>query len=119
MSNIDDLALAALKADMLAKDAEDKAKEAKANLYEALEKAGALNPDTKALGHVRTKIQPNRYFAVDEALQSLPKKVQKEVMVSKPDPKLVQGHLTPIQRETFMKDHPQRFKLSLEVLKED
>lgn len=114
--SLEKLAAMALKADIAAKEAKERADEAKADFVLALEASDKYNASTKAVGNVRTKITPNRKFNVDKAFAALPEDVQSEVLVAKPDPKLVKQNLTPKQAEEFMEDYSNPFKLSLEVL---
>lgn len=119
MNNIDKLADEALTLQIEAGIAKERAEEAKAAFLEALEAEHKLNPDFKATENVRVKVMPNRYFDIDEAFNSLPKKLQKEVLVSKPDPKLVKANLTGNQVEAHMKSYANPWKVSLAVLEED
>lgn len=115
-TNLENLAQAALAADIKAKEAKDYADEAKAIFVEALIAEGKFNANTKAVGDVRTKVTPNRFFDAEAAFESLDKKTQKAVLVTKPDPKLIQANITPVQKEQFMKDYAVPFKLGLDVL---
>lgn len=116
MTDIETLAQKALDADIAAKEAKERADEAKALLIEALKAEDMFNTSTKAVGNVRSKITPNRFFDADAAFESLPKALQKQVMVTKPDANLIKANLTPIQKEQFMKDYAVPFKVSLDVL---
>lgn len=116
MDKLEALGNAALEAQLVAAEAKEIADDAKAAFVAELEKEQLLSPDFKATGHVRVKVVPNRYFDVEEAFAELPKKVQKEVLVAKPDPKLVKANLTPIQLEAHMKDYSNPWKVGLSVL---
>lgn len=115
-TNLENLAQTALAADIKAKEAKDYADEAKAIFVEALIAENKFNANTKAVGDVRVKLTPNRFFDAAAAFESLDKKTQKAVLVTKPDPKLIQANITPVQKEQFMKDYAVPFKLGLDVL---
>lgn len=116
--DIETLAWAALKADIDQKEAKRQADELKAELTRRLEEEGRWNTDTKAIGNVRTKISNNRYFDLEEAESIVDPQVIEQCQVTKTDPKLLQQHMTPIQKEQAMKHYSNPFKLSLEVLKD-
>lgn len=117
-TKLERLANDALEAQLIAQEAAEQAADAKAAFEAELEKEHKLNPDFKAVGHVRVKIVPNRYFDLEAAKAFLTKKDLKECTVPTVDPKLVKAHLTPIQTEQAMKDHAKKFKLGLSVLDE-
>lgn len=119
MDKLEKLGNAALDAQLVAQEAKEIAEDAKAAFLAELEKKHLLSPDFKATGHVRVKVVANRYFDVEEAFAELPKRIQKEVMVAKPDPKLVKANLTPIQLEAHMKDYSNPWKVGLSVLGDD
>lgn len=116
MTNLETLALKALQADMDLKEATRLAKEAKDAVVAELIKLDRFNPDTKVAGPVRLKITPNRFFDVDTAQEFVTEKVLKECEVTKVDPKLLQQHLTPLQREQAMKSYPSPYKIGFDVL---
>lgn len=121
MSNeesLEQLALVALATKMKADKAKSEADAAKANFIAALRERGMFNQNTHAVGHVKTNLTPNRYFDAEAAFASLSEEDQKECLVEAPDAKLVQEHLTPKQRESFMKDYDVPFKLGLAVLED-
>lgn len=121
MSNeesLEQLALVALALKIKADKAKTDYETAKSNFIEALRAKDMFNENTHAIGHVKTDFTPNRWFDADAAFASLPKKAQKECLVEVPDAKLIQAHLTPIQREKFMKDRDVPFKVSLSVLED-
>ena len=116
MTNLDTLANAALEADIALKEAKERADEAKAVLIEALTEAGKFDPSTKALGHTRLKITPNRFFNQAKAEALVTKKVLKECEVTKVDAALLKKHLTPIQMDSVMDSYATPFKVGLDVL---
>lgn len=118
ITKLEALAEKALDAQLVAAEAMEIAADAKAAFEAELEAEHKLNPDFKAIGHVRVKIVPNRYFDAQAAEKLVTKKVLKECEVTAVDPKLLRAHLTPLQLETVMKDHSKKFKLGLSVLDE-
>lgn len=91
-------------------------KEAQEELYIQLEAEKLLNPDTKGLGDiVRVKLVPNRRFNIEIASKLVTKKVLKECEVTAVDAKLLQKHLTPIQKEQAMEFYEKKYKLSVEI----
>lgn len=116
MNKLEKLAERALDAQMVAQEAAEQAADAKAAFEAELEKEHKLNPDFRAIGHVRVRIVPNRFFDLETAKAMLTKKDLKDCTVPTVDPKLVKNHLTPIQLEEAMKDHAKKFKLGLSVL---
>lgn len=93
--DLEHLAESALRADMAAKEATDKADELKTQFKEALAKTGKLNGDTKAVGNARTVISPNRRFS-----QKLAKELLTEDEIAKYsktviDPDLVKANVSP------------------------
>lgn len=114
---LEELALIALKADMKAKESAALYKEAQAAFIEQAEKEGMLNPDTLAVGPVQTKITPNRFFDLDTAITLVTKKAVLESTVKVVDAKLLQQHMTPIQREQAMKSYPNPYKVGFAVAK--
>lgn len=118
MNKLEQLAERALDAQLIAQEAMEQAADAKAAFEAALEAEHKLNPDFRAVGHVRVKIVPNRYFDAQAAEKLVTKKVLKECEVTAVDPKLLRAHLTPMQLETVMKDHSKKFKLGLSVLED-
>lgn len=77
-----------------------------------------FNPDTKAIGPVRTNFTPNRYFDLDTAIDVVSKTHPEYVEESKVtivDPKLLQEHMTPIEKEAAMKFYEVPYKVGLKV----
>lgn len=118
MSKLEKLAERALEAQIVAQEAAEQAADAKAAFEAELEKEHKLNPDFKAVGHVRVKIVPNRYLDLEAAKAFLTKKDLKECTVPTVDPKLVKQRLTPLQTEEAMRDHAKAFKIGLSLLDE-
>lgn len=118
MGKLEKLAMIALKADLEKKEAERRAEEAKNNLIKAMEAAGKYNPDTTALGNVRTKIQENRFFDVDTAVQLVGEETAKKAEVTQIDAKILKAFMTQNDIEASMKSHKKPYKLSLEVLRD-
>jgi hypothetical protein len=97
------LAEKALKSSQKLKAAELQAKSDSEALKKALEKAGKLSEDTKAIGPVRTTIFPTKRFNSELFLASAPKKLQKECSVVAIDSKLVQAKVSPEQYASYQK----------------
>lgn len=116
MNKLEQLAERALDAQLVAQEAKEQADDAKAAFEAELEKEHKLNPDFKAVGHVRVKIVPNRFFDLETAKAMLTKKDLKDCTVPTVDPKLVKQRLTPLQTEEAMRDHAKAFKIGLSVL---
>ena len=112
-AELEKLAKIALRAQLKWDAADAELKKAKTELIMALMDAGMFNKDTKAIGDVKTNITPNRYFDVDTALTLVSPEVILESTVEVIDSKLLQAHMTPIQKEQAMKDYPVPFKLGL------
>lgn len=107
--DLEHLAESALRADMAAKEATERAKELKDQLKEALDKAGKLNGDTKAIGNARTVIKQVRRFDAKLAAELLtPEEAAK---YSKIDGTLVKKNVTPDTYELMQRD----FGYSLEL----
>lgn len=100
---LEELALIALKLDIKKKEIEAQYKEAQLNFIEQAKAEGMLNPDTLAVGPVKTNITPNRFFDLDTAVTLVTKKDVLESTVKVVDPKLLKQHMTPIQLEQAMK----------------
>lgn len=109
------LALNALKAKQKADAAIEAAELAKLAFLQQLIAEDMFNPDTKAIGAVRTSISPNRYFDLDTALTLVTEDVVEECKVTIVDPKLLQQNMTPKQKEAAMKSYEVPFKLGLKV----
>jgi hypothetical protein len=105
----------ALKAKLAADDAAAVAEAAKFAFLQQLIAEDMFNPDTKAVGPVKTGISPNRYFDVDTAITLLKPEVVEECKVEVIDPKLVKENLTPKQLEASMKSYEVPYKLGLKV----
>lgn len=116
MDKLEKLAEKALEAQLVAQEAKEQAEEAKAEFEAELEKEHKLNPDFKAVGHVRVRIVPNRAFDIEKAKALLTKKVVAECTVPVVDAKLLKQRLNPLQLEASMVDHAKKFKLGLSVL---
>lgn len=115
-TKLERLANDALEAQLIAQEAAEQAADAKAAFEAELEKEHKLNPDFKAIGHVRVKISANRAFDVEKGAAFLTKKDIKECTVPKLDAALVKSHLTPIQLEQAMVTHARAWKVGLSVL---
>jgi len=109
------LATIALKAKIAADSAKEVADSAKMAFLLQLMAEDMFNPDTKAVGPVRTGITPNRYFDLDTALTLVPEEVIEECKVEIVDPKLLQENMTPKQKEACMKSYEVPYKLGLKV----
>lgn len=79
----------------------------------ALEKAGKLTEDTKAVGPVRTVIYPTRRFDETTARGLMSKKLQKECEKTVLDTKLVQAKVSPETYQSFQKVSGYTMKLSI------
>lgn len=93
-------------------------KEAQLEVIKLLIAEDAFNPDTKAVGPVRLLISPNRFFDLDTAVTIVSKEHPEYVEESKVeviDPKKLKDHMSKIQIEEAMKDHPVPFKLGFAV----
>lgn len=97
------LAEKALKSSQKLKAAELQAKSDADALKKALEKAGKLTEDTKAIGPVRTVIYPTVRFNEELARQFMTKKLQKECEKVVLDTNLVKAKVTPEQYKSFQK----------------
>lgn len=102
---LEELALIALKLDIKRKQIEAQFKEAQLNFAEQAKKEGMLNPDTLAVGVVKTAITPNRYFDLDTAITLVSETDVLESTVEVVDAKLLKQHMTPIQLEQAMKTY--------------
>lgn len=111
------LAIKALKAKIAADKAAAEYEDAKLNFEIQAQKEDLLNPDLQAVGPVATSIQQNRYFDIDTAIALLPEEVVEESKVTVVDAKLLQQHMTPIQKEAAMMTHKKPFKISFKVNK--
>ena len=116
MEQLEKLAQIALRAQIKADAAAAELKKAKGEFMLGLMDAGMFNKDTKAIGNVQTNITPNRYFDVDTALTLVTEQDILESTVEVVDAKLLQQHMTPIQKEKAMKDYEVPFKLGLKPL---
>ena len=97
------LAERALNSSMKAKAAELQAKSDADALKKALEKAGKLSEDTKAIGPVRTTIFPTKRFNEDLFRATATKKLQKECEKVTIDSALVKAKVSPEQYASFQK----------------
>lgn len=113
MAQLEKLAKIALRAQIKCDAAVAELAKAKAELIGGLMDAGMFNKDTKAIGDVKTNITPNRFFDVDTALTLVSPEVILESTVEVIDNKILQQHMTPIEKEQAMKDYPVPFKLGL------
>lgn len=110
-SMLEELAEEALEADQAAKDAVARQASTKAALKKALEEAGQLDPDTKAVGVVRTIIKRVRRFSKDLAEELLtPEEV---AQYSSIDSAKVKANVAPTVYEMMQAD--QGFSLELKV----
>lgn len=109
------LATIALKAKLAADAAQEAADSHKLAFLQQLIAEDMFNPDTKAIGPVKTGISPNRYFDLDTALTLVTPEVAKECEVTAVDPKLLQQNMTPRQKEAAMKSYEVPYKLGLKV----
>lgn len=116
-AKLEALALKALRAEIAAKKAQEEYKEAQLDFMVQAEQEGMLNPDTKAIGAVRTKITPNRYFDVDTAIELVSEQDVLESTVEVVDAKLLKQHMTPIQLEQAMKTYANPWKIGFAVNK--
>jgi hypothetical protein len=112
---LEQLALNALKAKQQADKAAEIAEEAKFALLQQLIAEDMFNPDTKAVGHVRTSISPNRYFDLDTAITIVTPEVVEECKVEVVDPKLLKDNMTKRQIEAAMKSYEIPYKIGLKV----
>lgn len=108
------LAEAALTAQSRANDAAAEAKSATDAFKNALEAAGKLDADTKAVGIVRTVIYPTRRFDETLARSLMTAKLQKECSQVVLDTKLVQAKVSPEQYEAMQKTSGYTLKLSID-----
>lgn len=113
IENLEKLAKIALRAQIKFDAAKAELEKGKKELILGLMDAGMFNKDTKAIGDVQTSITPNRYFDVDTALTLVTEEDVKESTVEVVDAALLKQHMTPLQLEKAMKDHPVPFKLGL------
>lgn len=107
------LAEKALKAAQKAAAAELASKSAAEELKTALEAAGRLTEDTKAIGPVRTTIYPTVRFNETLARAGMSKKLQKECEKTTLDSALVKAKVTPEQYKSFQKASGWTLKLSV------
>lgn len=118
MNKLEKLATRALEAQLVAQEAKEQADDAKAAFEAELEAEHKLNPDFRAVGHVRVKISANRAFDIDKGAAFLSKKDIKECTVPKLDAALVKNHLTPLQLEQAMVTHARAWKVGISVLED-
>lgn len=109
------LATIALKTKIAADNAKEIADSAKLAFMQQMIAEDMFNPDTKAIGPVKTGITPNRFFDLDTALTLLPEEVVEQCKVEIVDPKLLQENMTPKQKEACMKSYEVPYKLGLKV----
>ncbi|WP_346924635.1 hypothetical protein [uncultured Arthrobacter sp.] len=109
------LAEAALAAQKRQKDAELEAKSATAAFREALDAAGKLNADNKAVGIVRTVIYPTKRFDEETARGILTKKLAKECEKTVLDTALVKKNVSPADYERMQVTTGMTLKLSLDT----
>lgn len=118
MQNLEELADRALESKLIADQAKEIADDHQSALEAELERLGKLNPDMKALGHTRLKIQPNRAFNLEKAKAQVTKKLLAQCTVPTLDVKLLKQHMTPVQVEASMVSHARPFKVGLSVLED-
>jgi len=111
------LAIKALRAEIAAKKAIAEFEEAKLNFVEQAEKEQVLNPDTKAIGPVKLAITENRFFDVDTAITLVDEEVVEQSKETVVNTTLLKQHMTPIQVEAAMKFHPKKYKVGFKVNK--
>lgn len=116
MEQLEKLAAIALRAQIKFEAAKAEVEKAKKEFMLGLMDAGMFNADTKAIGNVETRITPNRYFDLDEAMTLVTPEDILESTVEVVDAKLLQQHMTPIQKEKAMKNYEVPFKLGLKPL---
>lgn len=109
------LALKALKLKLKLDEIEAQYKEAQLEVMNQLIAEDAFNPDTHAAGAVRLKITPNRYFDLETAKTLVTEEDIEASKVTLVDPKKLQQHMTPIQKEAAMKSYPVPYKLGFAV----
>ena len=120
MTNLDALADKFLEAKLAHDGAKERLDDAKATFVEALKDEDKYNPFFKTAGNAKFSISPNRRFDAEGAAKEfLDEETYEECLVAKVDPKLVTANLTPKQKEKFMKDYADPFKISVAVLGED
>jgi DNA-binding protein H-NS len=108
------LAEAALMAQQKAKEAEEAAKAATDAFRQALEAAGKLNEDTKAVGIVRTTLYPTRRFSEDLARSIMTKKLAKECEKTVLDSNAVKRNVSPADYERMQSVTGWTMKLSVD-----
>lgn len=108
------LAETALAAQMKAKEATEAADKATAAFKEALEAAGKLDEDTRAVGIVHTTIYPTRRFDETLARSLMTQKLQKECSKTVLDTKLVQAKVSPEQYKAMQKTSGWTLKISVD-----
>jgi len=111
---LEELAEAALTADIRAKDAAAEAKSATDAFRKALAENNMLDSDTKAVGIVRTTIFPTKRFDETLARTLMTKKLQKECEKTVLDAKLVEAKVSPETYTTFQKVSGMTLKLSID-----
>lgn len=109
------LAEQALEAQQEEKEAALKAKSAVAAFREALDKAGKLDADTKAVGIVRTVIYPTRRFDEATARGLMSKRLQKECEKTVLDSAKVKALVAPAVYEEFQITTGMTLKLSIDT----
>lgn len=109
------LATTALKAKLAADSAAEVAEAAKFAFLQQLIAEDMFNPDTKAIGPVKTGISPNRYFDIDTAVTLLKPEVVEECKVLVIDAAKLKENMTPKQKEAAMKSYEVPYKLGLKV----
>jgi len=103
---LEQLAEDALRADLQAKQAADKAKDLKDRLKAALDAEGRLNEDMKGIGNVRTVVKHVRRFDESMAKQALTDEEIEKYSVQKLDSNLLKQNYSPkIYSELFSKDY--------------
>lgn len=112
LETLAELALAAQKRE---KDAKTEAESATAAFRDALEKAGKLDADTKAVGIVRTVIYPTRRFSETLARGLMTKKLQKECEKTVLDTAAVKKNVSPADYERMQETTGFTLKLSLDA----
>jgi hypothetical protein len=108
------LAEAALAAQQRSKDAALEYKSAEDAFRKALDAAGKLNADNKAVGIVRTVIYPTKRFDEETARGIMTKKLQKECEKTVLDTAKVKANVSPADYERMQVTTGMTLKISLD-----
>jgi hypothetical protein len=113
-AELEELAEKALEAQQAAKDAALEYKSAEDAFRKALEAAGKLDKDTKAVGIVRTVIYPTKRFDEETARGILTKKLAKECEKTVLDSAKVKANVSPAVYESMQVTTGMTLKISLD-----